>query len=218
MLSLKMATSGGEKPDRQPLTPVHNMLLDWCPDLASRSSTRASSCAVPPTPTPSGMGRSAVIGKRPRAFCYENGWAQTATFQHGYLRRAAELGEHDHQPEKQEARARCLRGPSSNHPDVMLKMMLEPGDFQFHQQPHDPATAEAGFRRIMPAKDQRATSLPAMDQRAGVAAHCRRRQSTPGGRRPWRAWDALAEQHRAATAGAGRPDLEHDPEKIARNP
>jgi hypothetical protein len=88
MLSLKMARSGGESLIASAHS-VHNMLLDWCPDLLEqfyqgfvlRRPDSDAEC----------MGRPAVIGNVP-SFCYENGWLN-CDFQHGYLRRAAEFGD-----------------------------------------------------------------------------------------------------------------------------
>jgi hypothetical protein len=73
------------------------------------------------------LGRPALIGNVP-SFCYENGWLN-CDFQHGYMRRAVEYGDTTISP-KQEAALGAFVA-ISNHPDVMLKMMLKPGDFQF---------------------------------------------------------------------------------------
>src|SRR6185312_14899744 len=124
MLSLKMAASGGESLIASAHT-VHNMMLDWCPDLLEEFYK--GFVLRRPDSDAKRMGRSAMIGNVP-SFAYENGWLN-CDFQHGYLRRAAECGDTTISP-KQEAALGAFVG-ISNHPDVMLKMMLMPGDFQF---------------------------------------------------------------------------------------
>ncbi len=124
MLSLKMAKSGGESLIASAHT-VHNMLLDWCPDLLEEFYS--GFVLRRPEFDAERMGRPALIGRVP-SFCYENGWLN-CDFQHGYMRRAVEHGDTTIRP-KQEAALGAFVS-ASNHPDVMLKMMLKPGDFQF---------------------------------------------------------------------------------------
>ena len=84
-------------------------------------------CCAGRIPTRKRWRRPPLIGKVP-GFCYENGWLN-CDHQNGYIRRARENGDSDLDP-KQRA-ALDVFTSLSNHPDVMLKMMLEPGDFQF---------------------------------------------------------------------------------------
>src|SRR5262245_51647897 len=162
MLSLKMAMSGGESLIASAHT-VHNMLLDWCPDLLGEFYQ--GFVLRRPEADAERMGRPALIGNVP-SFCYENGWLN-CDFQHGYMRRAVEHGDTTISP-KQEAALGAFVAVS-NHPDVMLKMLLEPGDFQFIQQPHDPAWPSRV--RGSCGEGSAASPLPAMAQRAGMAAH-----------------------------------------------
>jgi hypothetical protein len=73
------------------------------------------------------MGRTPLIVKVP-GFHFENGWLN-CDHQNGYIRRAVENGNASLDPKQQAALA--VFTSLSNHPDVMLKMMLRPGDFQF---------------------------------------------------------------------------------------
>ena len=152
MLSLKMAMAGGESLIASAHT-VHNMLLDWCPDLLGEFYK--GFVLRRPEADAERMGRPALIGNVP-SFCYENGWLN-CDFQHGYMRRAVEHGDTTISP-KQEAALGAFVA-ISNHPDVVLKMMLEPGDFQFINN-RTILHGRAGF------EDHAAKA-----QRAGVAAH-----------------------------------------------
>jgi len=188
MLSLRMAKSGGESLIASAHT-VHNMLLDWCPDLLGEFYK--GFVLRRPESDAERMGRSALIGNVP-SFCYENGWLN-CDFQHAYMRRAAELGDTTISP-KQEAALGAFVA-ISNHPDVMLKMMLKPGDFQFINN-RTILHGRADFED-REAKDQRrhlyrlwinVPEWPRMPtaQSTLVAADMAR-------------WDAQATQHRAAT-------------------
>jgi len=188
MLSLKMATSGGESLIASAHT-VHNMLLDWCPDLLEEFYK--GFVLRRPEADAERMGRPPLIGNVP-SFCYENGWLN-CDFQHGYVRRAVEHGDTTISA-KQEAALGAFVA-ISNHPDVMLKMMLKPGDFQFINN-RTILHGRAEFEDHE-AKDQRRhlyrlwinvpewPRMPA-SQSTLVAADMAR-------------WDAQAAQHRAAT-------------------
>jgi hypothetical protein len=137
------------------------------------------------------MGRPALIGNVP-SFAYENGWLN-CDFQHGYMRRAVEHGDTAISP-KQEAALGAFVA-ISNHPDVMLKMMLEPGDFQFinnrtilHGRADFEDHAAKAERRHLYRLWLNVPEWPRMpaSQSTLVAADMAR-------------WDALAAQHRAAT-------------------
>jgi hypothetical protein len=124
MLSLQMAMSGGESLIASAHT-VHNMMLDWCPEFLALFYD--GFVLRRPDSDARAMGRPAVIGKVP-GFHYENGWLN-CDHQNGYIRRAVENGNNSLDPKQQAALA--VFTSLSNHPDVMLKMMLLPGDFQF---------------------------------------------------------------------------------------
>jgi hypothetical protein len=137
------------------------------------------------------MGRPALIGNVP-SFAYENGWLN-CDFQHGYMRRAVEHGDTTISP-KQEAALGAFVA-ISNHPDVMLKMMLEPGDFQFinnrtilHGRADFEDHATKAERRHLYRLWLNVPEWPRMpaSQSTLVAADMAR-------------WDAMAAQHRAAT-------------------
>jgi hypothetical protein len=124
MLSLQMAVSGGESLIASAHT-VHNMMLDWCPEFLALFYD--GFVLRRPDSDAKAMGRPALIGKVP-GFHYENGWLN-CDHQNGYIRRAVENGNSSLDPKQQAALA--VFTSLSNHPDVMLKMMLLPGDFQF---------------------------------------------------------------------------------------
>jgi len=124
MLSLRKAKSGGESLLASAHA-VHNAMLDWCPDLLEifydgfvlrRPDSDARAMERPP-----------LIGKIP-GFVHENGWLN-CDHQNGYIRRAEENGNASLDPKQRAALA--VFSALSNHPDFLLKMMLEPGDFQF---------------------------------------------------------------------------------------
>ena len=124
MLSLQMAKSGGESLIASAHT-VHNMMLDWCPEFLALFYE--GFVLRRPDSDAKGMGRPPLIGKVP-GFCFENGWLN-CDHQNGYIRRAEENGDASLDPKQRAALA--VFTSLSNHPDVMLKMMLAPGDFQF---------------------------------------------------------------------------------------
>src|SRR3954471_20092472 len=124
MLSLKMARSGGESLIASAHT-VHNMMQDWCPEFLAQFYD--GFVLRRPDSDAKAMGRPALIGNVP-GYCYENGWLN-CDHQNGYIRRAVENGNSALDPKQQAALA--VFTSLSNHPDVMLKMMLRPGDFQF---------------------------------------------------------------------------------------
>jgi hypothetical protein len=124
MLSLAMAKSGGESLLCSAHA-VHNMMLDWCPEFLEIFYD--GFVLRRPDSDAAAMRRPALIGKIP-GFVYENGWLN-CDHQNGYIRRAEENGNASLSP-KQRA-ALSVFTALSNHADVMLKMMLRPGDFQF---------------------------------------------------------------------------------------
>jgi len=156
------------------------MLLDWCRDLLGEFYE--GFVLRRPEADAERMGRPPLIGNVP-SFAYENGWLN-CDFQHG-----------DTTISPQQEAALGAFVAISNHPDVMLKMMLEPGDFQFINN-RTILHGRADFEDHA-AKDQRRhlyrlwinvpewPRMPA-SQSTLVAADMAR-------------WDALAAQHRAAT-------------------
>jgi hypothetical protein len=124
MISLRKALSGGESLIASAMA-VHNMMLDWAPELLAEMYE--GFVLRRPDSDAEAMGHPPLLGNVP-SFFFENGWLN-CDFQNGYMRRAVENGDAVFSP-KQKA-AIDLFVSLSNHPDVMLKMMLEPGDFQF---------------------------------------------------------------------------------------
>jgi hypothetical protein len=124
MLSLRMAKDGGESLIASAHT-VHNMMLDWCPEFLALFYD--GFVLRRPDSDAKAMERPALIGKVP-GFHYENGWLN-CDHQNGYIRRAVENHNSSLDPKQQAALG--VFTSLSNHPDVMLKMMLRPGDFQF---------------------------------------------------------------------------------------
>jgi hypothetical protein len=124
MLSLRMAKSGGESLIASAHT-VHNMMQDWCPEFLAQFYD--GFVLRRPDSDAKAMGRPPLIGNVP-GYCYENGWLN-CDHQNGYIRRAVENSNSALDPKQQAALA--VFTSLSNHPDVMLKMMLRPGDFQF---------------------------------------------------------------------------------------
>jgi hypothetical protein len=167
------------------------MLLDWCPDLLEEFYK--GFVLRRPESDAERMGRPALIGKVP-GFCYENGWLN-CDFQHAYMRRAAEHGDTTIGP-KQEAALGAFVA-ISNHPDVLLKMMLKPGDFQFinnrtilHGRAQFEDHGAKNERRHLYRLWINVPEWPRMpaSQSTLLAADMAR-------------WDALAAEHRAATPG-----------------
>ena len=117
------------------------------------------------------MGRPPLIGNVPK-FCHENGWLN-CDFQHGYMRRAVEHGDTTISP-KQEALGAFVA--ISNHPDVMLKMMLKPGDFQFINN-RTILHGRAAFED-REAKDERR-------HLTGYGSTCRNGRACPHRKAPW---------------------------------
>jgi hypothetical protein len=161
MLSLKMAMSGGESLIASAHT-VHNMLLDWCPDLLGEFYK--GFVLRRPEADAERMGRSPLIGNVP-SFCYENGWLN-CDFQHGYMRRAVEHGDTTISPKQEAARRLCGHLQPSRR---CAEDDARAGRLPVHQQPHDPAWPSR--LRGSCGEGSAASPLPAMAQRAGVAAH-----------------------------------------------
>lgn len=124
MLSVRKAANGGESLIASAHA-VHNMMLEMCPDLLAQMYE--GFVLRRPDSDAEAMRRPPLIGNVP-SFCYENGWLN-CDFQNGYMRRAVENGNATLSPRQKAAIDVFVS--LSNHPDVMLKMMLEPGDFQF---------------------------------------------------------------------------------------
>ena len=131
MLSLKMAMSGGESLIASAHT-VHNMLLDWCPDLLGEFYK--GFVLRRPESDAERMGRSALIGNV--ELLLRKRLAQLRLPACLYApRRGARR--HDHQPETG-SRARCFHGhlqPSRRYAEDDARARRLP----VHQQPHDPA-------------------------------------------------------------------------------
>src|SRR5262249_28249131 len=73
------------------------------------------------------MGVPPLIPRRVPAYKFENGWLNCA-YVRGYVTRAVAAG--DHQLSPRELAAMDVFASLGNHPDVLIEMLLEPGDFQ----------------------------------------------------------------------------------------
>ena len=73
------------------------------------------------------MGIPALVPHRVPAYRYENGWLN-CHYVRGYVTRAVAAG--DHQLSPRELAAMDVFASLGNHPDVLIEMLLEPGDFQ----------------------------------------------------------------------------------------
>ena len=124
MLSLRKALRGGESLIASAHT-VHNFLQEWCPELLEEFYT--GFVLRRPDPDAAALGKPPLLGCVP-SFVFQDNWLN-CDFQEGYMRRAQENGD-SHISVKQRAALGAFTS-ISNHPDVILKMMLEPGDFQY---------------------------------------------------------------------------------------
>jgi hypothetical protein len=73
------------------------------------------------------MGVPPLIPHRVPAYKLENGWLN-CHYVRGYVTRAVAAG--DHQLSPRELAAMDVFASLGNHPDVLIEMLLEPGDFQ----------------------------------------------------------------------------------------
>ena len=148
MLSIRTAKSGGASRLASAHT-VHNLMMDHCPGLLT---VLYDGLFMRGTDTDAAAeGRPALSPHRVPAYCYTAGWLNTFYIR-GYVERAVNAGDVVLSP--LEAAAVVAFAAFGNHPDVMLEIMLEPGDIQIfnnrtvmHGRAHFDDHAERARRR-----------------------------------------------------------------------
>ena len=125
MLSICKAKSGGACRLASAHT-VHNLMLDYCPGLLQqfyegfyvrRADSDAEAAGHPP-----------LSPDRVPVYTYSDGWLNS-WYVRGYVQRAIDAGDIEVDPV--ELAAMDAFEAFSNHPDIRLEMLLEPGDMQF---------------------------------------------------------------------------------------
>jgi len=124
MISIRTAKLGGASRLASAHT-VHNLMLDLCPDLL-KMLYEGFVCRMPDSDAEA-MGVAPLIPRRVPAYKFENGWLN-CHYVRGYVTRAVAAG--DHQLSPRELAAMDVFASLGNHPDVLIEMLLEPGDFQ----------------------------------------------------------------------------------------
>lgn len=124
MLSIRTAKSGGES-RLTSAHAVHNLMMDACPGLLK---VLYDGFFIRGTDTDAAAeGRPALSAHRVPAYKYTDGWLNSF-YVRGYVERAVKAGDIRLTPE--EEAAVVAFAAFGNHPDVMLNMLLEPGDMQ----------------------------------------------------------------------------------------
>jgi hypothetical protein len=124
MISIRTAKLGGAS-RLASAHAVHNLMLDLCPDLL-KMLYEGFVCRMPDSDAEA-MGVAPLIPRRVPAYKFENGWLN-CHYVRGYVTRAVATG--DHQLSPRELAAMDVFASLGNHPDVLIEMLLEPGDFQ----------------------------------------------------------------------------------------
>lgn len=124
MISIRKAKAGGASRLASAHT-VHNLMHDLCPDLL-RQLYEGFVCRMPDSDAEA-MGVAPLIPRRVPAYKFENGWLN-CHYVRGYVTRAVAAGDHALTP--RELAAMDVFASLGNHPDVLIEMLLEPGDFQ----------------------------------------------------------------------------------------
>jgi hypothetical protein len=125
MLSITMAKTGGES-CLTSAHAVHNLMLDHCPGLLD---VLYRGFHVRGTDTDAAAGGIELVSPhRVPVYRYTEGWLN-GFFVDGYVRRTILAGNVRLSPEEEAAIQAFIA--FSNHPDIMLRMLLEPGDMQF---------------------------------------------------------------------------------------
>lgn len=124
MISIQTAKEGGAS-RLASAHAVHNLMLDLCPDLL-RVLYEGFVCRMPDSDA-AAMGVPALNPHRVPAYTFENGWLN-CHYVRGYVTRAVAAGDHRLSP--RELAAMDVFASLGNHPDVIIEMLLEPGDFQ----------------------------------------------------------------------------------------
>ena len=148
MISIRKAKEGGASRLASSHT-VHNLMLDLCPELL-RVLYEGFVCRMPDSDAEA-MGVASLIPQRVPAFKYESGWLN-CHYVRGYVTRAVAAGDYRLTP--RELAAMDAFASFGNHPDVLIEMLLESGDFQIfnnrtvlHGRAHFEDHPEKGRRR-----------------------------------------------------------------------
>lgn len=125
MLSITLAKSGGASRLASAHT-VHNLMLDYCPELLK---VLYEGFYLRGTDTDAeATGRPVLSPHRVPVYMHADGWLN-AFYVKGYVRRPVMAGQVTLSP-IEEAAIEAFTA-FANHPDIMLSMLLEPGDMQF---------------------------------------------------------------------------------------
>jgi hypothetical protein len=124
MISITTAKSGGAS-RRASAHTVNNLMMDYCPELlkvmyegfvSRMPDSDAEAMGVPP-----------LVPHRVPAFNYHLNWLN-CHYVRGYVTRAEVAGDHRITPK--ELAAMDMFASLGNHRDVLIEMLLQPGDFQ----------------------------------------------------------------------------------------
>jgi hypothetical protein len=124
MISIRTAKEGGAS-RLASAHAVNNLMLDLCPGLL-KVLYDGFVCRMPDSDAEA-MGVPALIPHRVPAYKFENGWLN-CHYVRGYVTRAVAAGNHQLTP--RELAAMDVFASLGNHPDLIIEMLLEPGDFQ----------------------------------------------------------------------------------------
>jgi hypothetical protein len=124
MISIRTAKEGGAS-RLTSAHAVHNLMLDLCPNLLE-VLYEGFVCRMPDSDAEA-MGVPALIPHRVPAFRLADGWLN-CHYVRGYVTRAVAAGNHQLTP--RELAAMDVFASLGNHPDLLIEMLLEPGDFQ----------------------------------------------------------------------------------------
>lgn len=124
MISIATAKSGGASRLASAHT-VHNLMLDYCPELLA--TMYEGFISRMPDSDAEALGIPPLFPYRVPAYRYEDGWLN-CHFVRGYVLRAEMAG--DHHISVKERAAMDMFASLGNHGDVLIEMLLEPGDFQ----------------------------------------------------------------------------------------
>jgi len=124
MISIRTAKVGGAS-RLASAHAVHNLMLDLAPELLN-VLYEGFVCRMPDSDAEA-MGVPPLIPRRVPAYKFENGWLN-CHYVRGYVTRAVAAG--DHQLSPRELAAMDVFASFGNHADVLIEMLLEPGDFQ----------------------------------------------------------------------------------------
>lgn len=125
MLSITMAKNGGASCLTSAHT-VHNLMLDHCPGLLDVLYTGFHARGTDPDAAAGGI--DLVSPHRVPVYNHAEGWLN-GFFVDGYVRRTILAGNVVLTPVEEAAIQAFIA--FANHPDIMLRMLLEPGDMQF---------------------------------------------------------------------------------------